>query len=198
MSHAWHNGIQMDSKISNKFPIIHGQWAVQIPDFSLIQVKQSKKTMVITWNSLKTWNSLPGFSFMNFCPTHVFLWHMELCLEDRVESVCFSLWGSLSVNDVFEVLKFLKWEFTSEWPRQQNIGHGPFLSLKQQAKSSWLYNFLAISIWNVFVKWIIMIHLTFFRSHLFKFLFNDDQDNKINYAWRNGGFTGWHFCSDRN
>ena len=112
MSHVWHNGIQMASKISNKFPIIHSQWAIQIPDFSLIQVKQSKKTMVITWSSLKTWNSLPGFSVMIFCPIHVFLWHMESCLEDRVESVRFSLWGSPSVKDVFEVLKFLKWEFT--------------------------------------------------------------------------------------
>ena len=124
------------------------------------------------WNRLKRpWWSLEtlwklgipclGSHLWIFCPTHVFLWHMELCLEDRVESVCFSLWGSPSVNDVFEVLKFLKWEFMSEWPRQQNIGHGPFLSRKQQAKSFWLYNFLAISIWNVFVKWIIMIHLTF-------------------------------------
>ena len=95
-----------------------------------------------------------GFSVMIFCPIQVFLWHMESCLEDRVESVCFSLWGSPNVNDVFEVLKLLKWEFTSEWQRQQNIGHSPFLS---QAKSFWLYDFLAISIWNVFVKWIIMI-----------------------------------------
>ena len=125
MSHVWHNGIQMASKISNKFPIFHSGWAIQIPDFSLIQVKQSKKAMVIIWNSLKTWSSLPGFSVTIFCAIHVFLWHIESFLEDRVESVCSSLWGSPGVKDVFEALKFLKWKFTSEWARQQNVGHGP-------------------------------------------------------------------------
>ena len=32
-----------------------------------------------------------------------------------------------------------------------------FCHLKQQTKSFWLYNFLVINIWNVFIKWIIMI-----------------------------------------
>ena len=97
------------------------------------------------WNSTKRpWWSLEtlwklripclGSQLWFFLPLHVFLWQMESCLEDRVESVCFSLWGSPSVKDVFEVLKFLKWEFTSEWPRQQNVGHGPFLSPKATSK----------------------------------------------------------------
>ena len=75
-----------------------------------------------------------GFSVMIFCPIHVFLWHMESWLEDRVESVCFGLWGSPSVKDVFEILKFLKLESTSEWPRQKYVGLGPFLSPKATGK----------------------------------------------------------------
>ena len=135
MSHAWHNGIQVVLKYRISFPLFMVSELYKFQIFHWYRWNRPKRP----WWSLETlWKlgiPLPGFSLMNFCPTHVFLWHMELCLEDRVESVCFSLWGSPSVNDVFEVLKFLKWEFTSEWSRQQNIGHSPFLSLKQQAKS---------------------------------------------------------------
>ena len=51
---------------------------------------------------------------------------MESCVEDRVESVCFGLWGSQSVKDevlkfLFEVLKFLKWEFKSERPQDNKM-----------------------------------------------------------------------------
>ena len=120
------------------------KYGISFPLFIVVELYKFQIFHWYRWNSpkrpwwsletLKTWNSLPGFSVMIFCPVHVFLWHMESCLEDRVESVCFSLWGSPSVKDVFEVLKFLKSEFTSEWPRQQNVGHGPFLSPKATGK----------------------------------------------------------------
>ena len=63
---------------------------------------------MITWNSLKTRNSLSGefwFLSYDFLPYTYFSLTHGIML---VESVCFDFRGSPSVKDVFEVLRFLK------------------------------------------------------------------------------------------
>ena len=113
-------------KYQINFPlfIVSELWKFHMSGFSL--VKQFKKghsdNLELSENSVNSVNSGEFWvlSYV-FCPIHIFPWHMESCLEDRVESVCFGLWGSPSVKDVFEVLRFFKWEFKSEWPRQQNV-----------------------------------------------------------------------------
>ena len=52
-----------------------------------------------------------------FLPVHTFPWHIESCLEDRVESVCFGSWGLPSVKNVFEV---------TEGKNQTLVGAIPF------------------------------------------------------------------------
>ena len=53
--------------------------------------------------------SLPGFSIMNFCPTHVLNSVTHGIMLGRQGGKCmFRFRGSPSVKDVFGVLKFLK------------------------------------------------------------------------------------------
>ena len=69
-----------------------------------------KKVTVITWNSLKTRNSLSGeFWVLScfFCPMHIFrdTWDHVWKIGWKV---CLGLLGLPSVKNVFQVLRFLK------------------------------------------------------------------------------------------
>ena len=75
--------------------------------FLLVQLKQVKKATVITWNSLKTRNSLSGEFWVlsyDFCRIHIFCDTSSHAGKTRWK-LCFRL---QSVKNVFEVLRFLK------------------------------------------------------------------------------------------
>ena len=86
------------------YPTLWAQWTGFLMSF-------------VNWVNIIDLTSFP-YSFKFYLKSYFIQKH---CFTTGWKACVFGLWGSPSVKDVCQVLSFLKWEFKSECPREQNI-----------------------------------------------------------------------------